>query len=595
MSKKLAGDLRIGLSQAQALEKSLSRLRQGEVVDLTALLGGGVYDIKGVGSRLAMFVNGQPVDEPTYVNSVMEAYDAGKTPLEMGIYMQELRDLERTDPERYNAWKASGFKETKFSGGANTEVNRIIAARGGLSKSNYDRIVQDFQDKSKLAYIRTPYNGDAQSTFQQGVRGWHENVERIDSPSPITFAVHVTQPDGVSVVLQGRVRSNTSQEIFFADANGQPYTVIEEKQILGDVAQSIAAEGDVGHVTAESTQQIKKTIDRIEYLINQEEAAGQTNSVKYLKALLESVQHVYIAARANDKIFFQTPFPTGSQRLREAYALVLEQAAALGHNQILLVKETGEGRFQGETLTVPFGYEVGVGVSEYRTPNQAWKGSRSRVLLGNLRKLLEGTAEADLAAQMFEEGSSSPLAMALMRTLSRLFDDPTFMKAIRKRKKTKTKARVKTNKRDKLDTGKINRRKKAAEKAIERNAKELRRQVKSQPITFVRMGFNRGRETDLVALLNMDIEQAVIEQMNLPSLQNRTGRFASSVRITSAEQRAIMYTYRKAPYSVFSMTQGRRPWATRDRDPDTIITNAVKSLALGKYASYFANPQIRGA
>ena len=80
--------------------------------------------------------------------------------------------------------------------------------------------------------------------------------------------------------------------------------------------------------------------------------------------------------------------------------------------------------------------------------------------------------------------------------------------------------------------------------------------------------------------------------MGAPRLENQTGRFANSVRVTDITKTArgfpsVGYTYQKEPYQVFEMTQGRPPWSTTDRDPrgliDASIREVAANLALGRF------------
>jgi len=94
-------------------------------------------------------------------------------------------------------------------------------------------------------------------------------------------------------------------------------------------------------------------------------------------------------------------------------------------------------------------------------------------------------------------------------------------------------------------------------------------------------GMNSGQ---LLALLNAKLPQTVAKNMGPPGLENQTGRFASSVKVTDVNQTAqghpsIGYTYQKNPYQVFEMTHGDPRWATPDRDPRKLIDASVREIA----------------
>jgi len=90
--------------------------------------------------------------------------------------------------------------------------------------------------------------------------------------------------------------------------------------------------------------------------------------------------------------------------------------------------------------------------------------------------------------------------------------------------------------------------------------------------------------TSLQALINAKLPQTVAQNMGPPGLENRTGRFASSVHITDVSQTAqgypsIGYNYQRNPYQVFEMTHGDPRWATPDRDPRKLIDSSIREIA----------------
>lgn len=105
----------------------------------------------------------------------------------------------------------------------------------------------------------------------------------------------------------------------------------------------------------------------------------------------------------------------------------------------------------------------------------------------------------------------------------------------------------------------------------------------SKPKSFrpTSTGFN---QLQLVGILNASLPPVVRKNMQYPALQNRTGLFSESVKITSIDQTpkgfpSISYTYDKIPYQVFEMGIGKAPWATPERDPRKLIDKSVRELA----------------
>jgi hypothetical protein len=88
----------------------------------------------------------------------------------------------------------------------------------------------------------------------------------------------------------------------------------------------------------------------------------------------------------------------------------------------------------------------------------------------------------------------------------------------------------------------------------------------------------------MIALINQKLPRTVKNNMGAPGLENKTGRFAESVRVTDISQTArgfpsIGYTYRKNPYQIFEKGAGKPPWATVDRDPRKLIDKSIREIA----------------
>ena len=73
--------------------------------------------------------------------------------------------------------------------------------------------------------------------------------------------------------------------------------------------------------------------------------------------------------------------------------------------------------------------------------------------------------------------------------------------------------------------------------------------------------------------------------MGSPRLENRTGRFAQSVRATDATRTkegypSIGYTYMKERYGVYESTSGTR-FADVERDPRPLIDQSIREIVIG--------------
>jgi hypothetical protein len=87
----------------------------------------------------------------------------------------------------------------------------------------------------------------------------------------------------------------------------------------------------------------------------------------------------------------------------------------------------------------------------------------------------------------------------------------------------------------------------------------------------------------LLGILNQRLPETVRKNMQSPALENRTGRFAESVKVTDIIQTpkgfpSIGYTYQRNPYEVYEMGSGSR-FSNDDRDPRKLIDRSVREIA----------------
>lgn len=82
---------------------------------------------------------------------------------------------------------------------------------------------------------------------------------------------------------------------------------------------------------------------------------------------------------------------------------------------------------------------------------------------------------------------------------------------------------------------------------------------------------------NLIGPINKELSKTVKKNMVSPRLQNRTGRFANSVKITDINRTtqgfpSIGYTYQRAPYDKFETDP--------DRDPRKLIDRSIREIAV---------------
>jgi hypothetical protein len=85
----------------------------------------------------------------------------------------------------------------------------------------------------------------------------------------------------------------------------------------------------------------------------------------------------------------------------------------------------------------------------------------------------------------------------------------------------------------------------------------------------------------LVQQLNAKLPETIINNMRSPRLQNRTGRFASSVKVVDVNQtrqgyKSFGYTYQTGPYQTFEPGYAQ---GSIDRDPRRLIDRSIREIA----------------
>lgn len=87
----------------------------------------------------------------------------------------------------------------------------------------------------------------------------------------------------------------------------------------------------------------------------------------------------------------------------------------------------------------------------------------------------------------------------------------------------------------------------------------------------------------LITLINRQLPKVVQKNMVYPALQNRTGRFASSVRVTDVQMTgngfpSFGYTYLRNPYETFEIGNAQ---GSVDIDPRKLIDKSIREIAAG--------------
>jgi len=110
---------------------------------------------------------------------------------------------------------------------------------------------------------------------------------------------------------------------------------------------------------------------------------------------------------------------------------------------------------------------------------------------------------------------------------------------------------------------------------------QKRQSLKKQNIRREKTAKAQFSQTAMMAYINARLPTAIVNNMGDPALNNRTGRFAASVRVVDILQTAkgfpsIGYTYLKSPYQTFEQG-GKR--GSPDLDPRKLIDRTIREIA----------------
>ncbi len=209
------------------------------------------------------------------------------------------------------------------------------------------------------------------------------------------------------------------------------------------------------------------------------------------------------------------------------------------------------------------------------------KGNLSKALLKEVTKLFEGPDASGVYTDVISKNKINVSMLSGSKPLIEEVKDAVKNTALRK-KQTKVK---------KKDTQKKKFTKKDPVKDIRKKVQQQKRRLKQLGNTVKNVRPNASKADgapapllSLVGLINAKLPQTVVKNMGPPGLENQTGRFASSVKVTDVMRTAqghpsIGYTYQKNPYQVFEMTQGDPRWATPERDPRKLIDASIREIA----------------
>lgn len=548
------------------------------------------------------------VDEVTFAHESIEALRENKLPEQYGLLQLSLDDLQRKNPEKYKEFLESGLQSHPWGQGAGALVNRVFKEGEVNLQQEYFKELTKLRDNRLLLTfgpgVRVTDNGE------ELLAHLNANVGSLDKIMAPTF--YGIDFDNKKIVKIKAKWSNDLGEFvsgakeFMQNITGTAYDVQSVPNIDKVLsAKDVSITGNKvhqAHSTGDLTFRIEDEIQHIQNIINDPEISDETKNLA--KIALQEGKLALENLRAYDKLTFAPSFvklPT-NKKDKEAYSTYVKGLKnflkQLPPAEFGIISEVSSGKFtatKGETLIKITG---NVNFVTLQPASQGWAGPIAKGLTSEYRKALEvlqKSPEFGAVAQRAQKSSSDTTKMLLL-ALDEMFDTKEFSKQIKKGKVKKRIAEIKGT----VGPGKNirnNKRLKAQAKKAKKKFDSLIAGIKKN--TKAAKNYNRpgGRNSkayrDIVGILNQELKMYVIDEMVYPALRNRTGRFASSVKVLGVnEQAAIMYTYRRSPYQVFSRTRGKQPWnSVRERDPGEIIDNALKKLTMTRFNAVFRSEE----
>tara|TARA_Y100000310_G_scaffold333480_1_gene411132 strand:- start:43 stop:1566 length:1524 start_codon:yes stop_codon:yes gene_type:complete len=289
-----------------------------------------------------------------------------------------------------------------------------------------------------------------------------------------------------------------------------------------------------------------------------------------------------LAERASDKNFNQNFKPSELELLKET----LELSELFGPILQRWDKKPKEGKESLEEMTA---IEVTIGPSALNPSGDDaydWK-----QLAPKLQEAIMKMAQNDPKWSKFatEEGSKSFTQRLAEKTAENIMDGMVI--AARKGgAKARKKQSFKRGKEKKRGSGKFKAMPGGKQK-VKRSKGVSRKRTSKGGVRSITKRRTSGSNIGLIVLLNAKLPETVMDNMSYPSLENRTGRFAQSVRAIAMSNKGgvpnIVYKYDRDPYGVFEMGTGDRRWSTPARDPRTIIDKSIREIATGIISGRF--------
>jgi len=192
-------------------------------------------------------------------------------------------------------------------------------------------------------------------------------------------------------------------------------------------------------------------------------------------------------------------------------------------------------------------------------------------LVKELRKTVEETGEKIIGLP----GSPSFLDLKRKEAIKKVVDPI-------KKRNPKAKVKITENLKEKGSKTDLQTKNKLVSTTLGKGLKSVSGRAPNRPSRRVQKGVSSS-PLAMIKMINAKLPRVVAGNMGSPALENRTGRFAGSVRVVDAQVTpkgftSFGYTYQRDPYGVFESTSGTR-FASPERDPRVLIEGSIREIA----------------
>jgi hypothetical protein len=439
----------------------------------------------------------------------------------------------------------------------------------------------------KFIEVLTEYFNPGNKSIYEKILGPEENYLPTQQffTLGIKFGILFNNDTIISGFVKGKLKDGKIDSLLYNQSNKKSYAatiltkVVDiEVDLPRDLLEKFKyfKEAQISHLDSELTKKVRDALLSVENAILKIEGTNSFDSLSneskaailILKSRVDRLQKSLDLSITNDKLLFTLGSVIPDDPVEKINFL---ESIAKNHGLDYKTITTQYSETNTDLAATATVIKVQISVGDYV------------ILPSNINEKLNGALGSAigniLRSTLFDPGSSSQAEILMMGTLIKLFPkEKKKILALYKKPKRSRKKISKAFEKFKVQTLKTSTKISPTRKYSRKKQKAKQRYSPKS----VKLSNSINNNMSLVSILNSQIYSAVVNQMKLPSLVYRTGRFAHSVEITNVDQKSqsIMFKYMTNPYEIFSATQGSSPWNLKpQRDPEKIIERAIKSLS----------------